>query len=84
MPTRVGIDWVPTLLRGRAKKEGQRVGEMEIGALGEFGVAHILLETLYKSDDIRGHHKIPGTMLIRGKTRENKKSRGVQLGIRKG
>ncbi|CAN6454435.1 unnamed protein product [Victoria cruziana] len=41
-------------LRGRAKKGGQRVGEMKVWALEGFGVAHILQEMLtYKSDHIR-------------------------------
>uniref|UniRef100_A0A3Q7ECS0 DNA-directed RNA polymerase n=1 Tax=Solanum lycopersicum TaxID=4081 RepID=A0A3Q7ECS0_SOLLC len=41
-------------LRGRAKQDGQQVGEMEVWVLEGFGVAHILQEMLtYKSDHIR-------------------------------
>nr|YP_010760671.1 RNA polymerase beta subunit [Vaccinium floribundum]WEY34987.1 RNA polymerase beta subunit [Vaccinium floribundum] len=54
-------------LRGRAKKGGQRVGEMEVWALEGFGVAHILQEMLtYKSDHIEARGKIPPTMLSGG------------------
>lgn len=54
-------------LRGRAKRGGQRVGEMEVWALEGFGVAHILQEMLtYKSDHIRARRKVLGTTLIGG------------------
>nr|AVY52536.1 RpoB [Chimaphila japonica] len=54
-------------LRGRAKKGGQRVGEMEVWALEGFGVAHILQEMLtYKSDHIRARQQIFGTTIIGG------------------
>uniref|UniRef100_UPI00315CC5F8 RNA polymerase beta subunit n=1 Tax=Pyrola atropurpurea TaxID=642525 RepID=UPI00315CC5F8 len=54
-------------LRGRAKKGGQRVGEMEVWALEGFGVAHILQEILtYKSDHIRARQQIFGTTIIGG------------------
>nr|YP_010849702.1 RNA polymerase beta subunit [Lobelia heyneana]WGH10983.1 RNA polymerase beta subunit [Lobelia heyneana] len=54
-------------LRGRAKKGGQRVGEMEVWALEGFGVAHILQEMLtYKSDHIRARQEILGTTIIGG------------------
>nr|YP_009136992.1 RNA polymerase beta subunit [Adenophora remotiflora]AKE32215.1 RNA polymerase beta subunit [Adenophora remotiflora] len=55
-------------LRGRAKKGGQRVGEMEVWALEGFGVAHILQEMLtYKSDHINARQEVLGTT-IRGGT----------------
>nr|QXE45924.1 RNA polymerase beta subunit [Haloragis erecta] len=54
-------------LRGRAKRGGQRVGEMEVWALEGFGVAHILQEMLtYKSDHIRARREVLGTTLIGG------------------
>nr|QBC71336.1 RNA polymerase beta subunit [Anacampseros filamentosa] len=54
-------------LRGRAKKGGQRVGEMEVWALEGFGVAHILQEMLtYKSDHIKARQEVFGTTLIGG------------------
>nr|QXE45759.1 RNA polymerase beta subunit [Haloragodendron glandulosum] len=54
-------------LRGRAKRGGQRVGEMEVWALEGFGVAYILQEMLtYKSDHIRARRKVLGTTLIGG------------------
>nr|AKZ30770.1 RNA polymerase beta subunit [Goodenia tripartita] len=55
-------------VRGRARKGGQRVGEMEVWALEGFGVAHILQEMLtYKSDHIRGRQELIGTRLIGGR-----------------
>nr|YP_009994522.1 RNA polymerase beta subunit [Cuscuta pedicellata]QNP08601.1 RNA polymerase beta subunit [Cuscuta pedicellata] len=54
-------------LRGRAKKGGQRVGEMEVWALEGFGVAHILQEMLtYKSDHIRARQQVLGTTIVGG------------------
>ncbi|RZC81245.1 hypothetical protein C5167_043860 [Papaver somniferum] len=54
-------------LRGRAKKGGQRVGEMEVWALEGFGVAHFLQEMLtYKSDHIRARQEVLGTTIIGG------------------
>nr|YP_009994458.1 RNA polymerase beta subunit [Cuscuta approximata]QNP08537.1 RNA polymerase beta subunit [Cuscuta approximata] len=54
-------------LRGRAKKGGQRVGEMEVWALEGFGVAHILHEMLtYKSDHIRARQQVLGTTILGG------------------
>nr|QYB23365.1 RNA polymerase beta subunit [Hedysarum polybotrys var. alaschanicum] len=55
-------------LKGRAKKGGQRVGEMEVWALEGFGVAHILQEMLtYKSDHIKGRQEVFNTTMS-GKT----------------
>nr|YP_009742338.1 RNA polymerase beta subunit [Zabelia dielsii]QID90433.1 RNA polymerase beta subunit [Zabelia dielsii] len=54
-------------LRGRAKRGGQRVGEMEVWALEGFGVAHILQEMLtYKSDHMRARQEVLGTTIIGG------------------
>nr|YP_008994512.1 RNA polymerase beta subunit [Hypseocharis bilobata]AGV02940.1 RNA polymerase beta subunit [Hypseocharis bilobata]AKF43096.1 RNA polymerase beta subunit [Hypseocharis bilobata] len=54
-------------VRGRAKRGGQRVGEMEVWALEGFGVAHILQEMLtYKSDHLRTRQKLLGTIIIGG------------------
>nr|WOC91391.1 RNA polymerase beta subunit [Utricularia graminifolia] len=54
-------------VRGRAKRGGQRVGEMEVWALEGFGVAHILQEMLtYKSDHIRARQEVLGTMISGG------------------
>nr|QFK69444.1 RNA polymerase beta subunit [Ixonanthes chinensis] len=54
-------------LRGRAKRGGQRVGEMEVWALEGFGVSHILQEILtYKSDHIRARQEVLGTTIIGG------------------
>nr|UWV91937.1 RNA polymerase beta subunit [Enhalus acoroides] len=54
-------------LRGRRKRGGQRVGEMEVWALEGFGVAHILQEMLtYKSDHIQARKKLFGTMMVGG------------------
>lgn len=45
-------------VRGRGRKGGQRVGEMEVWALEGFGVAHILQEMLtYKSDHIKARQE---------------------------
>ncbi|GJU23717.1 RNA polymerase beta subunit, partial [Tanacetum coccineum] len=55
-------------LKGRAKKGGQRVGEMEVWALEGFGVAYILQEMLtYKSDHIRACHEVLGTIIFGGR-----------------
>nr|YP_010290306.1 RNA polymerase beta subunit [Anarthria humilis]ULQ64072.1 RNA polymerase beta subunit [Anarthria humilis] len=55
-------------VRGRAKRGGQRVGEMEVWALEGFGVAHILQEMLtYKSDHIRTRQEVLGATLIGGR-----------------
>nr|YP_010924493.1 RNA polymerase beta subunit [Pentaphorus foliolosus]WKB11252.1 RNA polymerase beta subunit [Pentaphorus foliolosus] len=54
-------------LKGRAKRGGQRVGEMEVWALEGFGVAYILQEMLtYKSDHIRARQEVLGTTIIGG------------------
>lgn len=46
-------------LRGRSKRGGQRVGEMEVWALEGFGAAYILQELLtVKSDDIKGRNRV--------------------------
>nr|QNR05209.1 RNA polymerase beta subunit [Passiflora suberosa] len=51
-------------LRGRARKGGQRVGEMEVWALEGFGVSHILQEMLtIKSDHIRTRQEVLGTTI---------------------
>ena len=51
-------------LRGRSKRGGQRVGEMEVWALEGFGVAYILQEMLtIKSDDIKGRTSSFGSIL---------------------
>ena len=56
-------------VRGRARRGGQRVGEMEVWALEGFGVAYILQEMLtYKSDHIRARQKVLGTTLFGGTT----------------
>nr|YP_009299891.1 RNA polymerase beta subunit [Pelargonium trifidum]AJB99805.1 RNA polymerase beta subunit [Pelargonium trifidum] len=54
-------------VRGRARRGGQRVGEMEVWALEGLGVAHILQEMLtYKSDHLRTRKQITGTLLLGG------------------
>nr|UDP56402.1 RNA polymerase beta subunit [Eucommia ulmoides] len=54
-------------VKGRAKRGGQRVGEMEVWALEGFGVAHILQEMLtYKSDHFRAREELLGTVIIGG------------------
>nr|YP_009500907.1 RNA polymerase beta subunit [Passiflora auriculata]AXB37300.1 RNA polymerase beta subunit [Passiflora auriculata] len=51
-------------VRGRAKKGGQRVGEMEVWALEGFGVSHILQEMLtIKSDHIGTRQEVIGTTI---------------------
>nr|AOP19035.1 RNA polymerase b-subunit [Halimeda discoidea] len=51
-------------LRGRAKKGGQRFGEMEVWALEGFGSAYAIQELLtVKSDDLQGRNKIMQTLL---------------------
>jgi len=46
-------------LRGRSKKGGQRVGEMEVWAIEGFGAAYILQELLtFKSDDLYGRQQV--------------------------
>jgi DNA-directed RNA polymerase subunit beta len=55
-------------LRGRKKRGGQRVGEMEVWALEGFGVAHILHEVLtYKSDHIQARKELFDTMMVGGR-----------------
>lgn len=54
-------------VKGRKKRGGQRVGEMEVWALEGFGVAHILQEMLtYKSDHIQAREELFGTMVVGG------------------
>nr|YP_010286786.1 RNA polymerase beta subunit [Hydrocharis dubia]UKT60900.1 RNA polymerase beta subunit [Hydrocharis dubia] len=54
-------------VKGRSKRGGQRVGEMEVWALEGYGVAHILQEMLtYKSDHIGVRQKIVGTTIVGG------------------
>nr|BBF91139.1 RNA polymerase beta chain [Phyllocladus aspleniifolius] len=51
-------------LKGKSKRGGQRVGEMEVWALEGFGVAYILHEMLtLKSDHIDSRKKILGAIL---------------------
>ncbi|CAN1200508.1 DNA-directed RNA polymerase subunit beta, partial [Linum perenne] len=51
-------------LRGRAKRGGQRVGEMEVWALEGFGVSHILQEMLtYKSDHMPAREGLLDTII---------------------
>nr|AER45540.1 rpoB [Agathis australis] len=51
-------------LKGKSRRGGQRVGEMEVWALEGFGVAYILHEMLtLKSDHIDGRKKILGAIL---------------------
>ena len=51
-------------LKGRSKRGGQRVGEMEVWALQAFGAAHTLQEILtIKSDDISNREKLKGSIL---------------------
>ena len=51
-------------LRGRSRRGGQRVGEMEVWALEGFGVAYILQEMLtIKSDHIRARYEILGAIV---------------------
>ena len=51
-------------LRGRSKRGGQRVGEMEVWALEGFGAAYILQELLtLKSDDVSGRSELTDKLL---------------------
>lgn len=51
-------------LRGRSRRGGQRVGEMEVWALEGFGVSHILQEMLTtKSDHIRARYEVLGAIV---------------------
>lgn len=51
-------------LRGRSRKGGQRVGEMEVWALEGFGVAYILQEMLtIKSDHIQARYEVLGAII---------------------
>nr|AND47529.1 beta subunit of RNA polymerase [Sphagnum lenense] len=51
-------------LRGRSRRGGQRVGEMEVWALEGFGVAYILREMLtIKSDHIRARYEVLGAIV---------------------
>jgi DNA-directed RNA polymerase subunit beta len=46
-------------LRGRSKKGGQRIGEMEVWAIEGFGAAYTLQELLtFKSDDLYGRQQV--------------------------
>jgi DNA-directed RNA polymerase beta subunit len=50
--------------RGRSRRGGQRVGEMEVWALEGFGVAYILREMLtIKSDHIRARYEVLGAIV---------------------
>ena len=54
-------------LRGKSKRGGQRVGEMEVWALEGFGVAYILQEMLtLKSDHIRTRNEVLGAIITGG------------------
>nr|YP_010881322.1 RNA polymerase beta subunit [Moerckia flotoviana]WIA67274.1 RNA polymerase beta subunit [Moerckia flotoviana] len=54
-------------LRGRSRRGGQRVGEMEVWALEGFGVAYILQEMLtIKSDHIRARYEVLGAIVTGG------------------
>jgi DNA-directed RNA polymerase subunit beta len=51
-------------LRGRSRRGGQRVGEMEVWASEGFGVAYILQEMLtIKSDHIRARYEVLGAII---------------------
>jgi DNA-directed RNA polymerase subunit beta len=51
-------------LRGRSRRGGQRVGEMEVWALEGFGVAHISQEMLtIKSDHIHARYEVLGAII---------------------
>ncbi len=53
-------------LRGRSRRGGQRVGEMEVWALEGFGVTYILREMLtIKSDHIRARYEVLGAIVTR-------------------
>jgi len=54
-------------LRGKSKRGGQRIGEMEVWALEGFGVAYILQEMLtLKSDHIRTRNEVLGAIITGG------------------
>ena len=54
-------------LRGRSKRGGQRVGEMEVWAFEGFGAAYILQELLtIKSDDLKGREQVELAILENG------------------
>lgn len=58
-------------LKGKAKKGGQRFGEMEVWALEGFGAAYILQELLtFKSDDLSNKYRNL-TSLIKGNHKYN-------------
>ena len=51
-------------LKGKSKKGGQRVGEMEVWALEGYGAAYTLHEILtIKSDDIKSRQKVISSIL---------------------
>nr|WGO59335.1 RNA polymerase beta subunit [Aneura pinguis] len=51
-------------LRGKSRRGGQRVGEMEVWALEGFGVSYILQEMLTtKSDHIRARYEVLGAIV---------------------
>lgn len=53
-------------LRGKSKKGGQRVGEMEVWAFEGFGAAYTLQELLtVKSDDIKGRLQVMDSILYK-------------------
>ncbi|CAH1440198.1 unnamed protein product [Lactuca virosa] len=55
-------------LKGRAKKGGHRVVEMEVWALEGFDISYILQEMLtYKSDHIRARQEVLGTIIFGGR-----------------
>nr|UXD06229.1 RNA polymerase beta subunit [Eutreptia sp. CCAC 1914B] len=55
-------------LKGKAKKGGQRLGEMEVWSLQGFGAAYNLQELLtIKSDDIQGRNKTQNLIIERKK-----------------
>nr|YP_009427468.1 RNA polymerase beta subunit [Stegnogramma sagittifolia]ASU96142.1 RNA polymerase beta subunit [Stegnogramma sagittifolia] len=51
-------------LKGRSRRGGQRVGEMEVRALEGFGVSYTLQEMLTtKSDHIQARYKVPSAIM---------------------
>nr|WKR35126.1 RNA polymerase beta subunit [Pleurozia subinflata] len=51
-------------LRGRSRRGGQRIGEMEVWALEGFGVSYILQEMLtIKSDHIKARYEVLGAIV---------------------
>ena len=51
-------------LKGKSKKGGQRIGEMEVWALEGYGASYILHEILtIKSDDIKSRQKVISSIL---------------------